>query len=192
MLDWAIDRYEAGGNYEHVGRLVEVVNNTSFFEATRPALVDNYDRSMTILNQSSRRVVSFERLQASTKFALRNTHIVRGSLFFANRDLFRREVASEDAVQAHGQYHVDYDTGVVKVFTIPTISDIVRYQYTEYPFRAVASPVIVHDVTHENFRTKMFQQIQLDDGTYAHGKPTELGVDIINELLTVVPMYWGV
>lgn len=191
-LDWAIDRYEPGGNYEHIGRLVEAINTTGFFEAERPVNLDYYDRSMTILNQSGRRIVSFERLPASDKFKLQHRHIVPGTLFFANRDLFRYEVESEDAVQAHGQYYVDYTSGLVKVFTIPTISDIVRYQYTEYPFRTVASPVIVHDVTNENFRTKMFQQIQLDDGTYTHGKPTEVGVDIINELLTVVPMYWGV
>jgi hypothetical protein len=192
MLDWAIDRFEAGGNYEHVGRLIEMINNTSFFEAERPADIDYYDRSMTILNQSNRGVVSFERLPASDKFKLQHDHVVRGSLFFSNRDQFRTEVTSEDAVVSPGQYYVDYTSGLVKVFTIPGNSDIVRYQYIEYPFRAVASPVIVHDVTNENFRTKMFQQIQLDNGTYTHGKPTEMGVDIINELLTIVPMYWGI
>ena len=191
MLDWAIDRYEPGGNYEHVGRLIEMINNTSFFEAERPLGIDYYDRSMTILNQSNRNVVTFERIPASDKFKLKHDHVVRGTLFFSNRDHFRTEVTSPGAVQAKGHYHVDYTTGVVKVFTIPTISDIVRYQYIEYPFRAVASPVIVHDVTNENFRAKMFQQIQLDNGTYTHGKPTEIGVDIINELLTIVPMYWG-
>lgn len=192
QLDWAIDRYEPGGNYEHVGRLVELINNTSFFEASIPTGVDYYDRSMTILNQSSRGIVSFERVQSSDKFALNHNHIVPGSLFFSNRDQFRREVESEALVLNNGDYWVDYHSGIVKVFTIPTISDIVRYQYTEYPFRAVASQVIVHDITNENFRTKMFQQIQQDDGTYTHGMPTELGVDIINELLTVVPMYWGI
>lgn len=192
QLDFAIDRYEAGGNYEHVQRLVDAINETGFFEAERPARLQPFDRSMTILNQSSRRIVTFERLPASRKFRLRHRHLVRGTVFFANRDTFRTEVTTEDAIQHRGEYFVDYDLGIVKVFTVPTFSDIVRYQYTEYPFRTVASPVIVHDVTNESFRTKMFEQIQLDDGLYAHGKPTEIGVDIINELLTVVPMYWGV
>jgi len=191
MLDWAIDRFEAGGNYEHLGRLVEMINNTSFFEATLPENIDYFTRSMTILNQSNRRVVTFERVKASTVFALDHERIVPGSLFFSNRDVFRTEMDSIDDVLVPGQYYVDYHSGIIKVFTIPTISDIVRYQYVEYPFTVVASPIIIHDVTNENFRVKMFEQVLLDDGTVAHGLPTELGVDIINELLSVVPMYWG-
>jgi hypothetical protein len=192
LLDWAIDRFEPGGNYEHLGRLVEMINNTSFFEAGLPYNIDYYTRSMTILNQSNRGFVNFERVKASTIFALDHSRIVSGSLFFSNRNTFRTEVSSESAVVSHGQYYVDYHSGIVKVFTIPTISDIVRYQYVEYPFTAVASPVIVHDITSDTFRAKMFGQVLQDDGTYEHGLPTELGVDIINELMTVVPMYWGV
>ena len=192
LLDWAIDRFEPGGNYEHVGRLVQMINNTTFFEAGTYPGQGYFDRSMAILNQSNREVVTFERVQASKKFTLRNNRIVSGSLFFSNRDVFKTEVATGAAVVAHGQYNVDYHSGIVKVFTIPTISDTVRYRYVKYPFVTMASPVIVHDITSENFRAKMFGQVLQDDGTYAHGLPTELGVDLINELLTVVPMYWGI
>jgi hypothetical protein len=67
----------------------------------------------------------------------------------------------------------------------------VRYQYTIEPFYTQASPVILHDINGA-FREKLFQQVLQDDGTYVDGIPTELGVEIINEIFSVTPMYWGV
>lgn len=192
QLDWAIDRFEPGGNYEHLGRLVEMVNTTAFFEANLLADVDEYTRSMTVLNQSNRQTVTFERIPQSTKFKLKNDHLVRGTVFFANRTTFRTEVLSEDDVDQAGKYWIDYSKGIVRVFTIPTKSDSVRYQYSVHPFTAVASPVILHDVSDDNFKVKMFNTILQDNGTYELGAPTELGVDIVNELMSVVPMYWGI
>jgi len=191
VLDWAIDRYEPGGNYEHVGRLASMVNTTSFFEAHVVEGIDLYDKSMTILNQSNRNIVRFERIPSSTKFALKNTRIVPGTLFFANRTTFKTEVESADLVLQKGQYYVDYHKGIVVVFSVPTSGEIARYQYVKYPFSATASPVILHDINKDSFKVKMFSQVLQDDGGYEHGKVTELGVDIINELMSVIPMYWG-
>lgn len=190
-LDWAIDRHEAGGNYEHLVRLVDFINTTAFFEAAILPGFDHYTRSMSLMNQSNRVLVPGETIPASTRFRLNNSRIVRNSLTFTDRLMFKNEMTSADLVDDRGQYHIDYHNGIVTVGAVPESDISVRYQYTTYPFKPIASPVIVCDITNDNFRSKMFQQIQLDDGTYAHGIPKEVGVDIINELLTVVPMYWG-
>ena len=192
LLDYQIDRYEPGGNYEHLGRLVDLINTTSFFEASLINDTDPYTRSMTILNQSNRGSIHFERIPVSNRFKLGNTHIVQGSVYFSNRNTFRTEVSTLTAVNEIGKYYIDYSKGIVTVYTVPTSEDIVRYQYIKYPLRAVASPVILHDINDDNFKVKMFEQVLLDDGTYTHGMPTEIGLDIINELFSVVPMYWGV
>jgi hypothetical protein len=191
-LDWAIDRFEPGGNFEHLGRLVNQINLTSTFEAHLVPGIDPWTRSMVLLNQSNREYVRFERIPASSKFQLRHQHLVPGSVFFANRTTFRREVYSEADVTQPGRYYIDYFHGIVRVFAVPTSQGIVRYKYTMYPFCPIASPVILNDINSEAFRHKMFEQLHLVDGSPVHGKPTELGVDIINELLTVHPMYWGV
>lgn len=190
-LDWAIDRFGPGGNYEHLGRLVDFINTTAFFEANILSGVDRYTRSMTVLNQSNRKTVTFELVPHSTKFKLKNDHLIRGTVFFANRSTFRTEVQTESDVNQPGKYWIDYAKGIISVFTIPTKSDSVRYQHTVFPFTAVASPVILHEVSNDNFRVKMFSNILQDNGLYELGRPTELGVDIINELMSVVPMYWG-
>jgi hypothetical protein len=190
-LDWAIDRYESGGNYEHLLRMVNFINTTAFFEAAILPGFDQYTRSMTLLNQSNRILVQGESIQASNRFKLNHEHIVRHSVTFTDMFTFKTEMANASLVDNTGKYHIDYDSGMVTVGSVPDPNIAIRYQYTEYPFKPVASPVIVCDVTNDNFRAKMFNQTQLDDGTYAHGLPREVGVDIINELLTVVPMYWG-
>lgn len=191
-LDWAIDRHQAGGNFEHLGRLVDVVNDTEFFEAELLPDVDPFMRSMSVLNQSNRNEVRIEFVPQSTKFRLKHQHIVPGSLFFSNRNTFRLEVAQVTDVISRGKYHIDYTTGIVTVYTTPRHQEYARYRYTQYPFRALASPVILHDINRDSFRVKMFEQVLQDNGEFAHGLPTELGVDIINELMTVSPMYWGI
>ena len=191
VLDWAIDRFEPGGNYEHLGRLVDMINTTVFFEASLVAGVDPYTRSMTLLNQSNRNVVTFEKIPNSDKFQLLNPYLVRGTVFFNNRTTFRTEVSEEGLVLSPGDYWIDYPKGIIKVFTIPSKSDSVRYQYTVFPLIVTASPVIIHDISNDNFKVKMFNTA-LYDGVYQFGTARELGVDIINELMSVVPLYWGV
>lgn len=192
QLDWVIDRFEPGGNYEHLQRLVDFVNTTTFFEAELINSADPYTRSMTIVNQSNRMSVDEEEVQASTKFKLAHPYVVPNSLTFNDTGTFRQKMSSADAVANKGQWHIDYTTGVITVGHVPDPSLTLNYQYSVFPFRPVASPVILHDINNDNFRTKMFTQITQDDGTTAHGAPNELGVDIVNELMSVVPMYWGI
>lgn len=192
LLDWAIDRFHKGGNYEHLGRLVDMINTTTFFEAALQPDINPHIRSMSILNQSNHVSVPMEFIPQSTKFKLGNRRLVKNTVFFSNRVTFKTEVSSIDSVNSVGQYHVDYARGIITVYTIPNPREYVRYRYVEYPFTAVASPVVLYDVNQEIFRKKMFEQVLQLDGTYEHGLPTELGVDIINELMSVSPMYWGI
>jgi len=79
-----------------------------------------------------------------------------------------------------------------RVFTTPDAATFVRYNYTENPFTVDASPVIIHNILNEDgFKKKMFVQESLEDGSTINGIPTSLGADIINELLSVYPEYWG-
>lgn len=192
ILDWEIDRYQMGGNFEHLGRLVDMVNTTNFFYASIKDNADPFIRSMTILNQSNREQVTFEMIPSTNRFRLDHQYPAKGTIYFSNRIIFKTEVSSSRLVLSEGQYHIDYNTGIVTSYSIPSQLDYVRYQYNQIPFVALSSPIILHDINDDNFRVKMFEQVLLDNGVYTHGLPTELGVDIINELLSVTPMYWGV
>jgi hypothetical protein len=190
-LEYQIDRYEPGGNYDYLHSLVDFINTSTYFTAGMRLGTDEYTRSMTILNQSNRGVVNRESIQKSTRFRLEHRRLVPGTVFFSDRDLFYNEVQYVDLVDARGKYHIDYSKGIITVYTVSSQNITVRYQYTIEPFYTQASPVILHDINGA-FREKLFQQVLQDDGTYVDGVPTELGVEIINEIFSVTPMYWGV
>lgn len=191
LLDYKIDRFEAGGNYEHLSRLVDFINSTAFFEANLLESGEPFSRTMTIINQSNRLLID-QPTQPSTRFKLNYEHLVRGSIIFSDQDTFQSEKSTSAQVVSMGQYHIDYVNGIVTVFSIPPLESRIRYQVVDYPFKPLASPVILCDINSQNFKAKMFNQLLQEDGTYINGVPLELGTDIINELLAVTPMYWGI
>ena len=191
VLDYKLDRFENGGNYEHLTRLVNFINSTTYFEASINSSYDPYIRSLSIINQSNREVVTADIIN-STKVKLSKEYIVRNSIIHNNTDIFKTEKNYEIEVTESGDYYIDYFKGKVTTYNHPPVGTILRYKYTVFPFKPVASDIIIYDVNNENFKVKMFKQILQDDGSYTHGLPTELGADIINELMSVSPMYYGV
>jgi hypothetical protein len=191
VLDHQIDRFTKGGHFEHLNSLIEYINSTTNFEASVPSGTDLYTRSITILNQSNRRFISREIIPVSNKFQLKNKYLVKGSVFFSNRNIFHTEKNTVEEVLLPGNYHIDYTKGIVTAYQIPPNGIFVRYQYVQYPFTAVASPVILSDINKDSFKDQLFELILQANGSYIHGVATELGTDIINELYTVTPMYWG-
>lgn len=190
-IEHKIDRFEPGGNYEYLVDLVSFINSTTYFEAGLYAGGYEYTRSMTIINQSNRITIE-EPVQNSSKFKLDHNYIVKNSVRFENDyDTFKRERTHSYMVSKAGDYHIDYTKGIITVYTVPAIGITIVYDYSDYSFRPWASPVILYDINDQDVKAKMFDQILLEDGTYANGVPTELGVDILNEILSVVPMYWG-
>lgn len=193
VLDAKIDRYEPGGRFELLTRLNDRINLSPYFQSgSYNAFVDMWGRSMCILNQTNREEISLEEVPASTKFRLKHLHICPGTIYFNDRNIFETEVDNSGLVNARGKFHIDYTKGIVTVYSIPSPATTVRYFYTVFPFKAIASPVILNSVASDDFRDKMFSQILQEDGmSYEDGTPTPLGVEIIRELLSVYPMYWG-
>jgi len=192
ILDIEFDRFDKGGNFEHLGSLVDAINNhSSYFSATLLSENYRYIRSMVVLNQTSRRRHT-EQCQPSKKFQLEKRYIVSSSLIVNDRRLFTTEVSTEAEVTELGAFYLEPVNGILMSYLPPGIGTTISYSYNEINFKPWASPVIVEDISKESFKIKLFSQILGDNGTYFHGIPTELGVDIINELLSVTPMYWGV
>lgn len=191
-IELEINRYKKGGNYETLGRLIELVNSTDYFEAKIGTGIDEYTSSMTILNQSNIAIVDEESIQSSNRFALKNKFLCQNTVFFNDRNVFYQEQSSEAAVKKDGDYYIDYRNGIVRVYNTPILGTAARYSYIKYPFVTKASPVILHNINNINFTTEIFDQILQENGTYINGLPTDIGVDIILELLSVKPMYWGV
>lgn len=191
VVEYRIDRFEKA-NFDKLGWLVDQINSCTYFGAVLTDEDYYYKNSMVLLNQSNRTEV-FEPIRQSTKFKLAYMNIVPGTVTFQyGPGVFAREVPLEASVVSSGQYWIDYVNGIVCCYSMPNVGTVVRYEYVTDQWKPLASDIIIHDINSENFKTKLFEQILQDDGTYAHGLPTELGTDLINELLAVSPQYWGI
>lgn len=189
-LEATIDRFNLTASGHFITDLVDQINSSDSFTATIID-ADDYDRSMTILNQSMQVVVTDEEIPQVDKIELKFQNLIVDTVFFSDVEAFRLQVFTEAEVDSNGDYFIDHQNGLVTVFTIPTPGTSVRYKYLRIPMTCTASPVIIHNVQDQDFKAKMFEQILTDDGTTENGLVTSLGADLINELLSVVPVYWG-
>lgn len=190
ILDYQIDRYEPGGNWEHLTRLVTYINQSAHWEATIATGVDPWTRSMTIMQQTNRVYVPLEAVPVTNHFQLENYPLAKHTVFFSDRTIFDTEVESASDVTESGEYWIDYTQGLVFVYDLPLASTVVRYEYYPYPFKALASPIILCDINN-TFRRKMFRQELQDDNTYVDSTIRRVGADILHELYSVYPAYFG-
>lgn len=191
-LQYSIDLLEQGGNYELFGRLVDFINQAGYFDA---ALLDEsyrYIRCGTLLPQSSRYTMTDEPLSSSTRIKLGKNKVVANTLSFTDENVFAELVSSFSDIDSLGDYYVDLDKGIIGTYTAPSPAANVSYQYSIWPWKPIASPVILHSLSDENFQRRLYKQILLDDNTYTDGLPTFLATEVINTLLKVYPLYWGV
>ncbi len=184
-----LDRFEAGTSYT-IGNLIDRINDTGYF-ITHTILPDRLvDRSMTIFNQSTVNTVISEELDSGgSRIKLQNKCILPHSIVVRSSNLTRR-VGTLAELRRPQQYYIDKEEGIVYCTSSPAAGSTIRYQYRNDTYRVLASPVIIHNLQSTDFRSKMFDQMTLNDVT-TDGAPTPLGAELINELLSVFPTGWG-
>lgn len=186
-----IDRYDLDGDAFTLGELRDEINNTGYFTATILNSLDTDIRSMTIFNQRSHHIVPFEDITgAGIVINLENQNLASGSVVISSSNLTKR-VDSQVEMTRRGDFYVDAQAGVIYSVAPPAPGDVVRYEYVDKEFIARSSPVLIHNLQSDDFKTNMFEQILDDDGNAVNGLPTALGADIINELLSAYPTSWG-
>lgn len=189
LLD--IDRYEPTGGSWTLGELRDTINNTGYFTASLETSAEAKKRSMTIFNQSSVVIVPAEELSgAGAVIVLENRNLLPGTVTVESDNLVRR-VSSEANLRLPGDYTVNHTEGMIVALGAPAPGSFVRYSYRDDSFIAQSSPVILHNLQSDDFKTKMFEQVTNEDGDVSNGLPTILGADIINELMSVYPANWG-
>ncbi len=199
-LEFSIDRFEQDGVAYNMADLATYINtNSSYFTVDLVDETYKLEKSMVILNQSNRKTIQSEVIPLSERFTLvkpgnitsdSGGSIILDTVFFSDRNAFQTRVSSVPEVNSHGNYYLNKYTGDVVVFTSPQPGTSVRYDYIEDFYRPLASPVIIHDLQSDNFKTKMFEQVLSDDGTYTNGIPTIFGAQLINQLYSLYPLYF--
>lgn len=191
VLDCQIDLQETGGNYDTLGALVDFINSTTYFTAELISSDYRFVSSANLVSQSNRIEIDAA-VDQSRKVYLGHPYIIRGSIYFQqDYSTYMQEVKEDYMAVSPGAFHINYTTGILTSYGIPALETSVRYQYIQYPFEVLASPIILRGISNENFKKKLYTQVLQDDGSYINGQPTTLGTKILVELLSAVPMYWG-
>lgn len=198
ILEMEIDRFNTNGDGFLIKELTNFINSRSIYFRTDTVLADfQFERSMTILNQTNVRKVISENIPATQRFTLEKPGLTEGqiissSIVFSDTSIFKTLVVNVASVINNGDYYININTGDVVTKLTPPVGITVQYMWIDCSFKPVASPVIIHDVESPNFKRKMFNQVLDDAGIYHNGMPTEYGAEIINELLSLYPLYYGI
>lgn len=187
-----LDRFDQDSDYYTMGGLRDYINATGYFLLTLDSNVDTASRSMRIFNQESSVQVFSERIDTShTQIFLDNAYLMEGTIAINSSNITER-VMTENALLKSNQFYVDLVGGSIKTLKAPSIGSTIRYKYQRNNFNPFYSPVIIHNLQSDDFKTKMFEQVvDVTDGSTINGAPTELGSYCINELLSAYPYLFG-
>lgn len=198
VLEMEIDLFDQAGVAYTIKELYDYINaNSDYFIADQLDTAYQYERSMTILNQSNVQLIAAEPVPPTTRFTLSLPDTDAGAIIlndvtFTDTFTFSNKVAAANLVAVQGDYYIDVYTGDVTVYSEASQGAIIRYTYIRYNTSYLtASPIIIHNMQNSNFNRIMFEQVLADDGLYYDGIPTEFGADLINELLSYYPLYFA-
>ena len=118
--------------------------------------------------------------------SLKNKNLFENSEYIFSSKL-KTKITDTSATLKKGEYRINYVTGTLECFEAPASGAYISYNYRNDSFEVFSSPVIINSLQNAEFRKKMFDQVLQQDSTYANGRPTIFGADIINELYSVYP-----
>jgi len=186
-----IDRYDHDDGAYNYSELLTSIQATGYFSASIKSGVSSSTRSMTIYDQSSVELIVSEDLSTSgAVINLNHNKLFSDSVSVSSSNLVSRVDTQIELVRA-GQYYIDYLNGIIYTTESPSPGSAIRYKYRNDDFKVWASPVIVHNLQSDDFKTKMFEQITDSDGDTINGAPKELGADFVNELLSITGISVG-
>jgi hypothetical protein len=114
-------------------------------------------------------------------------NFLTGSLVFSQNSRITTEVFSTPSNRE--EFYVDYNNAIIYTATIPI--GTVLFQYQQFPYFAKWSPVSINSFKDEEFLNLITEQVENENEIIENGIPTQDGAELINELLSVSPQYWG-
>ena len=186
-----LDRFDISNATYDIFGLYNAIIDTGYWDVSILSGINTGARSMTIFNQGSIRLVYSESIISSgamTKLA--NENLIEGTVSLASANLTHR-VSSQVDLKTYTDYCIDYTNGIIYSVAPPAVGSFIRYEYCLNKLTVQSSPVILHNLQSEDFQTKMFEQVEDENGDFYNGRPTTLGANLINELLSIYPSTWG-
>lgn len=209
--DYIVDREILFYNREDPGYfisdLVARINESDYFSATLLDVSPWMPSQLLLRDRTTKKVVD-ESVPSSRRFRLKHGNIVSGSIRFSE-NLISKEVSVNRKQQGdrNGTLSIIFDvtsrlvedesfnlspiTGEVSTTSLPSGTGSVSYIYLDYPWLLKASDVAVFGLNEEDFWDNMFEKYtDRFDGEH-NALPTGEGTDILNQLYSDLPIFWG-
>lgn len=206
VVDTTIETFDHGDGHLLSG-LVTEINSSEYFLAELGAYADGTERSSGLIPRSSVGVVTGELVPPTTRFLTVQPDVVPYSASFSEKDIFEsensREVSAnrisglslcwsvETSVGKEGEYSINYKTGSVSSYSVPSGNGSMRYEYRDFPCYVRWSPISVYSLRDQNYRAKLFETETSIVGESLDGLVTAEGAIVYSQIFSKSPSMWG-
>lgn len=191
--DFSIDReinfYDLGCDAYYLNGLINEINKSSYFVAAADADVRLNLHSTNLIRGTSFGRVVDDVIKADGLTILSMQHIIEGSIWFSEKNIFVTEVEEEPS--ADGEYKVDYDKGHVYVYSVPSGRGSCGYYYSRFPMEVDASLVHIYSLQDDNYVKKLFRQEAMPSGEEQNALPNTEGAEVFHQLFKETETLWG-
>lgn len=188
-IDREINFYDLGCDAYYLNELINEINKSSYFVAAADADVRLNTHSTNLIRGTSFGRVVDDLIKADGLTILSVRNIVEGSMWFSEKDIFATEVQKEPS--ADGEYKIDYDKGLVCVYSLPSGEGTCGYYYSKFPMKVDASLVHIYSLQDDNYVKKLFRQEEMPSGETQNALPNTEGAEVFHQLFKETETLWG-
>ena len=189
VIDREIRTYKVGDTGYYLDDLTNEINNSSYFSAAIEQGIRPNLHSSNLVRATSDRLIVDDYVRIDKLQELDNDHIVQGSLNFTEKGIFDTEVSVTPS--SDGEYYVNYVSGEVESYTIPSGTGTCSYHYGVFPLEIESVPVQIYSFQDDDFQDEMFTKNTLDSGEEINGLLNEEGTEIYHQLYMKTKVFWG-
>ena len=190
----SIDKYDRAGTGYFVGDLTDTINTSGLgFTTVTWGAIGNWEKSSYLKRVSSKKTkykVPLFSTNMHTMYGIMHSgNWFTGDISFSQDTKVTTEAASLATI-ASGEYYLGQFARTV--YTGDYIaSGTVSFSYQDFPLVIPISTISINEFRDGEFLDLITEQIENEFSNFIDGAPTVEGAQFINELLSVVPMYYG-
>ena len=188
-VDREIRFYSPADEGYYLNGLADLINESSYFSASIYDGIRENMQSFLLVRGTSNKVVYRQPIRADNVTIFEYNRIIEGTLWFEEKDIFETEVETDP--DADGEYYVDYTTGLVKSYNLPSGNNICGYKCAVFPMKVDSLPVQVFTLQDDDFKKELFVQETLGSGETINSLPTAEGAEILHQVYKEVKVFWG-
>jgi hypothetical protein len=189
VLDREIRFYQVNDTGYYLNNLVSAINESPYFISTIEQGIRSNLHSFLLVRGTSDRLVVDDYVRTDKLQELDNTYLIQGSLNFTEKGIFDTEVSGSPS--SDGEYTVNYTTGIVESYDMPSGEGTCSYHYGKFPMEIDHLPMQIFSFQDDNFQEELFDKDELDSGEEINSLLNVEGTEIYHQLYMNTKVFWG-